>query len=406
MSNYLAIATVTATLRQILQESIAELEINANVTHMAPKSSFFDKDLCGINIFLYQVTPNSSWRNMDLPTRRHDGRLVQRPQVALDLYYLLSFYGDETKLEPQRLLGRAVSALDSEPILTGARIEDAISNDYLADSDLAEQIERVKFIPLSLNLEELSKLWSLFADKSAYALSVTYQASVVLIEEEITPKPTLPVRESRLLLMPFRQPVIESISASFQQDKTPAIITAGSQIVIKGQNLRADDVKITFGGYPDPVSPNQVSKKQIKVTLPNGLRAGVNSVQVVHRLDFGPDSGLHRGFESNVAAFVLRPSMTAQEADSGTVTLTLSPMVGQTQRVMLLLNHVDSPTTAYSFNAPTDRADETDTIEFVISHVQSGEYLVRVQVDGAVSLLETDKRGKYSKPTVRIQNGE
>ena len=400
MSNYLAIATVTATLRDLLQEAVTDIipGVDVEISTERPNRNILDNS-ARINIYLYQVLDNTALRNMDLPTRGGGGRLVQRPQVALDLYYLLSFYGDENESVPQRLLGRAVSALHTEPILTSQRIGDTISSiQYLADSDLAEQIERVKVTPLSLNLEEVSKLWSLLVHNARYALSATYRASVVLIEEEITPSQALPVQKAKLHVMPFRQPVIESVS--------PPIITAGCHITIKGQNLKADKVKVTFGGLEGTI--NEVSDKQIKVTLPDGLRAGVNSVQVVHELDFGTDSEPHQGFESNVAAFVLRPTITAPSADSAKVTLTFNPKVSKTQRVVLLLNNVATPTTAYSFKAPKDNGitddgvEETDTIDFTITNVVAGTYLVRVQVDGAESLLERDSDGKYNEPTVTI----
>ena len=69
----------------------------------------------GVNVFLYQVTPNAAWRNADLPTRRANGDLIQRPQAALDLHYLLTFYGDESLLQPQRVLGSVVRTLHCGP---------------------------------------------------------------------------------------------------------------------------------------------------------------------------------------------------------------------------------------------------------------------------------------------------
>jgi hypothetical protein len=43
------------------------------------------------------------------------------------------------------------------------------------------QIENVKLTPISLSLEELSNLWSVFF-QVPYALSVAYEAAAVLIE--------------------------------------------------------------------------------------------------------------------------------------------------------------------------------------------------------------------------------
>ena len=85
-------------------------------------------------------------RNRDLPTRNSDGELVQRPRVALDLHYLLTFYGDEMLLEPQRMLGNVALALHTTPVLTRKMIENSIVNSdyqFLAESNLAGEIELV-----------------------------------------------------------------------------------------------------------------------------------------------------------------------------------------------------------------------------------------------------------------------
>ena len=85
--------------------------------------------------------------------------------MALDLHYLLSFHGDEAKLEPQRLLGSVARTLHAHPVLTREMIQDTLQDPlfgFLAGSDLADQVEPVKFTPSFLSLEELSKLWSVF----------------------------------------------------------------------------------------------------------------------------------------------------------------------------------------------------------------------------------------------------
>lgn len=206
MSNFLAVATVTATLKTILGNALT-LEklpnLDFQVTTLRPDSLGSDTYKTGVNIYLYQVTPNLARRNHDLPTRRADGVLVQQPQLALDLHYLLSFYGDEATLAPQQLFGVTVRTLHVQPVLTRQNILDAIKNSeqHLQGSTLADQVDLVRLTPLSLSLEELSKLWSVFF-QTKYTLSVAYQASVVLIEGDSTPQPALPVRQRNLVLVP------------------------------------------------------------------------------------------------------------------------------------------------------------------------------------------------------------
>src|ERR1700744_2485579 len=123
MSNYLAIATVTAALQQILTAPVGSAVSGATVGFGRPDPGNTTAPL--VNIFLYQITPNATFRNCDLPTRRSDGTLAQRPQAAYDLHYLMTFHGDDTQLQPQRLLGAVVTTLHSQPLLLNDSISSA-----------------------------------------------------------------------------------------------------------------------------------------------------------------------------------------------------------------------------------------------------------------------------------------
>lgn len=410
MSNFLAIATVTAALSQVLRDGIQSDVAGADVTTLDPSTSGGAVPATRVNLFLYQVTPNAAWRNADLPTRRSDGQLVQRPQVALDLHYLLTFYGDEGQLEPQRLLGSAVRTLHERPLLTRQKIEQTIMqppfDTFLGNSNLADGVELVKFTPTSLSLEELSKLWSVFFQIS-YRLSAAYQGTVVLIESEEVPQMALPVRERNVYVMPFRQPVIEQIIAQAGANQ-PIVI--GSTAIILGRQLRGDITRVRIGGLV--VAPQDVTDSQIIVQLSsppfpaNALRAGVQPVQVIHQLHLGTPADPHRGFESNVTAFVLRPTISSVSASTTQVTLQLNPIVGARQRVVLLLNERSATDpAAYTF-IDEARPTDTDSIEIAISDVKAAEYLVRVQVDGAESPLTVDTNpvsptfNQYIGPTV------
>ena len=195
MSNYLAVATVTAVLRDILQEAAGAAVPGATATTRRPEAvNDGGQNKPVVNIFLYQVAPNAAWRNADIEIRHPDpqapedrarDRVEKRPQVPLNLSYLFSFYGNELELEPQRLLGSVVSAIHAHPRLPPEAIRGTVGRERsLRDSDLefqVAQIEKVKLTPINLSLEELSKLWSVFF-QVPYALSVAYEASAVLIE--------------------------------------------------------------------------------------------------------------------------------------------------------------------------------------------------------------------------------
>jgi len=199
MSNYLAVATVTAALRKLIQEAVNATGINATVTTQRPEAATDNGISPGrVNIYLYQVLPNRHLSNNDLPTRRADGTLADRPQLALNLHYLLSFYGNESEFEPERLYGKTVSALHASPQLTRALVRSMSGEHHmLRNADLADQGELVKLTPLALNLEEFSKLWSVFF-QTTYTLSVAYEAAVVLISGDEQPAVAQSVQEPKL----------------------------------------------------------------------------------------------------------------------------------------------------------------------------------------------------------------
>lgn len=420
MSNYLAIATVTAVLQRTLQAIVQADVDGARVTTVRPDAVGSGTPEAGVNLYLYHVLPNPAWRNTDLRTRFTDGQFAKRPQAALDLYYLLSCYGNESELEPQRLLGSVVRTLHARPVITQETIRDTLANPaftFLADSNLAEQVETVKFMPLSMSVDELSNIWSVFF-QTPHALSIAYQAGVVLIESDDIPQRALPVRDrSKFAAMPFgSSPIVERVVS---QAGLLEPLVANSTLIIRGSGLRGDITKIRIGGIE--AIPQEVSDSQITLQLSsipaNSLRAGVQGLQVIHQR---PDSSLipHRVIESNIAALVLRPTITeirlsdlegtGNEPRLAKVTVQVDLTITRTQRVVLLLNErsTNNPS-AYTFDCAPHTAN-TNTITFAIYEVKAGEYLARVQVDGAESLLTVDMDSdsptfeQYISPTVVI----
>ena len=82
MSNSLAVAAVTSSLRYVLERAQdaphAGKVGGATVTTLHP-SSLTTSDLAGaagINVFCFLATPNHAWNLNDLPTRRSDGSLT------------------------------------------------------------------------------------------------------------------------------------------------------------------------------------------------------------------------------------------------------------------------------------------------------------------------------------------
>lgn len=204
MSNGLAFATVTQALALLIANNLRP-EIDIAVTVDTRRPSTEPPTEPTINIFLYQVTPNASMRATDLPTRASDGTLLKRPAAAMDLHYLISAYGEESELVGQRLIGSVVRTLHEIPMLPKDVIEEAARRPYLAGSDLAESVQRVRFTPTQMDVDETSKLWGMLY-QTPYVLSVCYQGSLVLIEGRERPVPAKPVERPTVRVLPFGAP--------------------------------------------------------------------------------------------------------------------------------------------------------------------------------------------------------
>jgi Pvc16 N-terminal domain len=415
MSNFLAIATVTAALRQVISDAVTVDVPGADVqvSHVRPAGQPLPTPKTGVNVFLYAVTPNAAQRNGDLPTRRGEGQLVQRPQAALDLHYLLTFYGDDGVLETHRLLGSVARTLHSAPTIPRAKLQEVVAhNAFLTRSDMADAVQAVRFTPITLSLEELSKLWSVLF-QTPYALSAAYQGSVVFIEGTDAPQPSLPVKARNVYAVPFAQPVLEAVENAAGPFEP---IVSTSTLLLRGERLRGDVIRVRLGLGGEEVEPAEVRSKLVTLPLASvpaaTLRAGVQGVQVVQKRLLGTPLRPHRGAESNVVPFVLRPTLvdaptfTAGAAGPPStppkITVKVTPEVGKTQRAVLLLNELGAaPPNALSFVSPR-RAAVGQEIDFEVPGVTAGTYLVRVQVDGAESLLVSDATGAYVSPQVVV----
>lgn len=204
MSNALALAHVTQALALLIEANLPpDIDIAVKVE---PRRPPVDPPLePTITVFLYQITPNTSQRNNDLPTRAPDGTLARRPAAALDLHYLISAYGEEAELVGQRLIGSVVRTLHEIPVLPRDIIELAGQRPHLNGSDLADAVQRVRFTPTAMDVDETSKLWGML-HQTPYALSVVYQAVLVLIDGRETPVPAKPVERPEVRVLPFGAP--------------------------------------------------------------------------------------------------------------------------------------------------------------------------------------------------------
>jgi Pvc16 N-terminal domain len=401
VSNSLAIAAVTSTIRYVLDRSLQQPHAGpvggANVTTLRPQelASSEVADTSGINVFCFQATPNHAWNLTDLPTRRPDGSMVQRPVAAVDLHYLLTCYGDEPSLEPQRLLGRVVGALAATSVLTRdvvtaalALYDDDTETAFLASSDLADEVELVKLAPMTLSLEEMSKLWGVL--DTPYLLSLTYLATVVLIVADLTPSAGLPVARRSISVNAAGPPRLAELAT----DPPGEAAGAGAAVVLRGTGL-AGTSEVRIG--PATVAPDgEPTGLEVRAVLDDSVPAGVHAVQVRERSAAGP-GGLPPArvvSASNALPLVVRPAVTAIDVEDDDVTLTVAPPLQAGQRATVVLGRLEggdpeNPADVALVLPPLAEAEAPRaTLTLPRGEIPDGRWLVRVQVDGVDSLPE------------------
>ncbi|HLO86904.1 MAG TPA: DUF4255 domain-containing protein [Nostocaceae cyanobacterium] len=403
MSNYLAIATLTATIQRTLQASIQTDVDGARVTTLRPDRLNSGSPEAGVNIFLYDVLFNPAWLSADLRRRHSEEKYIKQPQSGLDLYYLLTCYGNDVELEPHRLMGSIVRTFNSKSIITQDMVRETIADStftFLADSNLADQMEIMYIIPTELNVEELSKIWSVFF-QTPYSLSIAYKASVVLIDSGEIPAKPLPIRNIQPHVTPYQPAItqvrsVEELSGIWQpQVANMPLILANSTLIIKGNRLNADVTEVRIGNTT--ATPQTVTETQITLALSsiptNSLRAGVQSLQVIHP---------QRNLTSNVVPISLRPTIQdisisnvkgrGIDPRSADISVVVNFLIGRNQDVALILTARSlTQGVSYTFDHSKHQRSDSQTITFAINDCLPGTYLARLIVDGAESLLTVDR---------------
>lgn len=388
MSNPLAIAAATATLRNLLQyvPTVDPTLADTTVTTQPPDKARNTNRTNQINLFLYQTAPNAALRNMDMPRQVKPGETAQ-PPLALTLHYLVTAYGrDDDDVFGHRLLGRAMSILHDHPLLGSDEIEGA-----LPGNDLHEQLERVRITPQSLSLEELSNLWNTF--QTQYRISAAYQVSAVLIESTRTGKTPLPVltrgpQDEGAVAQPDLTPPFPTlVEASLPNRQSSARL--GDLLIIRGHHLEGDGVIVRFAHarLEDPVEVAALPERtaiELPVRIPNdpaGWPAGFWGLAARIIQSGQPDRITNELVIALAPRIVTIDPQTAPRDPAGNVTfqLTCSPEVRPGQRAALLLG--DREVLAEAHPA------QTDTLTFRVLAASPGTHFVRLRVDGVDSLL-------------------
>jgi hypothetical protein len=393
VSNALAIAATTSTLRNLLLTQIPPLDVDLSdleVTAQPPDQARKGITTAQINLFLYQTAFNGAWRNQNMPGRVRPGE-TGVPPLAINLHYLVTAFGrgeSDNDVVSHRALGGALSVLHDHPVLSRNEIRIALAN-----NDLADQFERLKITPLPMGLEEMSKLWMTF--QTQYRISAAYEVAVVLIDSRTPVKSALPVlmrgpNDRGVTTITGRATILTEIRPPRSQPGA----RLGEDIAILGEQLSISETTVRFTHL----------RLDQPVELPPRVGASVLEI-VVHLPDKGEDSdALKRwtpGFysvvlvnrragvsiSSNAIAFTLAPRITVSPNSSppGTVDLTVTcePRILDGQRLLLLFG--DRQVDWTSVSTPADVTQPT-TLTFTVTDVVAGSYVVRLRVDGVDSI--------------------
>lgn len=394
MSNFRAIAAVTATLLGIIDKAAAALLDNQPLVLSLPPGELAEKKDF-INLFLYMARENSAGRNMDLPARDASGRRLSVYPLVLDLYFLLSAYSN-TGLRSDELFGLAVQALHENPVLNRQEINDAVNLVSILkdkDVDLADQLEQVKITPKSLNNDELSKLWSAF--QAPFRTSATYKVSVVVIEPDEGTSAPLPV----LTLGPKVEPSLLPPLPTLTELTPPNLQTAvrvGETLTLKGAHLNGTNIKVSFRHrllekpieveFPDE---NEVADSFAVTLKPEkNWAAGTYGVTVTLK---PPDEEVERS--TNEMPLTLAPIVTVDDNKitnaGGEVTIDdveCTPVLLDNQPFSLLVGSIELHGEAKPLPDPPP-ASPTQNMVFKSKELQPGKYWYRLRVDGVDSLL-------------------
>lgn len=404
MSNFRSLAVVTATLEHILQDAANQAVAATDVRIGAPTANLAEESKPLINIFLFRVLPDSGHRNDHFPTRGSGGTEIARARLTLDLHYVLSFYGDAAKFEPERLFGAAALALDHAPGLSVAAIEaasaDSGNQPALAGADLAAEGRAIGLDPDQPSLEDWSKLWSVFF-QVPYALSATYVVRGVMIETQDRPGAAIPVASTAIFAAPMWPLQIRSAGPSPGQSGPTCW---GSTLHLTGTGIARFGNSLRVNGEPRPLDEAAIVGDGIALSLDDALFGGAAPAAGAHELQVVAASSdpampdrLRRG--SNVVAFTILPVPTlftpavgagsAPGLRSGTVTVDFGPPLQAGQTATLLLSAVAAGQGgSLDLKVAPPAAFPASQVSFAFTDLAAGDYLARLDVDGFTSQPE------------------
>jgi hypothetical protein len=420
VSSALAIAAVTASIKDLLNEGLLNHDLSTvgsfSVTSQPPdRVSTGTTETNQLNVFLYQVTPNSGWRNTELPSRDNRGARLTNPPLALDLHYLLTAYGAQD-LNAEILLGYAMQLLHETPMLTRDQLRTVLGAPSPVDGeilpgpfgslsavDLADQVELIKITPAFLSSEELSRLWT--AMQARYRPSMGYLVSVVLITSDAATRSALPVLkrgpdDRGPVAQAAPGPVLQAIR-SLASPLFPAL-RLGDDVALSGSGLSQEGTLSAVFDCPRldislevPLTPGPTAS-ELRAHLPavtedttvmNAWAAGVYTVSI-RVTQPGMSGWLTNGVPVALAPRITASPLTGTTGDAIDLVLTCTPRLRPVQEAQVRLLFGSTEMRAASIDTPADLT-QPSTLHFSIPAPAAGNYLLRLRVDGIDSLPVT-----------------
>ena len=382
MSDFTGVQAITATLREILLQRMAE---PPTITAAGLNVDISDVDPPILNLFLYRITESAGLKNQDLPGMA--GPLsLGRPPLSLELHYLITATG----LDPNddrgahRVLGDAMLTLHDHPIIA--------KDDPLLDPALQNAAELITVTMEQLDTEELSKIWT--AATAPVRLCTGYKVTVVQLEStrpRRVAKPVLapPAAGPRVYAVPLDRPVIASVGVmrllpdlSVVEQNVP-YVRVGEQLVVRGTGF-FPGTRVMLGEVDATTSidPASTSSRMLVQVVDAALQPGVQRLQLIRDVEVGepPEERVFPFLRSNVSAFVLIPTIT-----------TVSPADGPGGTVITVtgqrLFRADVPSMVLVGDRAFLLAAGTPTqVQLAVSGLPAGIYPVSVRVNGAESI--------------------
>lgn len=175
MATYRAVeATCEAVMRLLQQSWRRDLFENRDLLFQVYQTQDFATPMStGLSLFLYRVTVNTIQRT-PLPRPGPRGR-QRRPQLPLDLHFLLTPWADHASLA-QAILGWTMRTIEDTAVLPAGllnAVTDAVFNDD----------ETVEIVFGQLSNEEMFRIWDVLPRD--YQISVPYTARIVRIDSDL-----------------------------------------------------------------------------------------------------------------------------------------------------------------------------------------------------------------------------